>query len=87
MKEQLIVRIEENLKKRLKIVSRREGQSMSEKVIELVEDYVSQNDFPHLVDRVWEKISDDLRGRGFRPENVGEVIEEARRDEGERNKR
>ncbi len=87
MKGQLIVRIEEDLKRRLKILSRREGQSMSEKVIELVEDYVSQNDFPRLVDRVWERIGNDLRGKGYGPENVGEVIKEARRDERERDKR
>lgn len=78
MKGQLIVRIDGNLKKRFQMLSRREGKSMSEKVIGLVEEYVSDNDFPGLVDRVWDRVGSELRTRGYGPKDVGKTIREAR---------
>ncbi len=83
MKEQLIVRIDEDLKKRFKRTSMREGKSMSDKVISLINDYVSQNDFYLLVDRVWEKIGKDLREKGYSQNSMEEVIKEVRESKSE----
>lgn len=78
MSDQLIVRIDEDLKKRFRTLTRREGSTMSEKIVGMVREYVAQYDFPLRVDRVWEKIGSELKQKGSGPEKTADAIREVR---------
>ena len=80
MSNQLIVRIDEDLKKRFRTLTRREGSTMSEKIVGMVREYVAQYDFPGRVDRVWEKIGAELTKKGSGPDKVSDAIREVRGD-------
>lgn len=78
MNTQLIIRIEQRKKDRLLKTARREGKTASEKVRELVDDYVAKNDFATIVDDLWNRISKKAQEKGITEKEIDRVIKEVR---------
>ena len=78
MGTQMVVRIDEETKKKFTRVVRMEGKSASEKIREMVTDYLSENDLPSVIDDLWERIGTKLRKKGITEKDVEKTIREVR---------
>jgi hypothetical protein len=74
----MVVRIDEDTKKRFLRTARMEGKSASEKIREMVEDYLSQNDMATVVDQLWERIGSRLRLEKVTDEDIDKAIRDFR---------
>jgi len=79
MEKQMIVRIDEETKDKFFKIVRMEGKSASKKIREMVESYVSKNDFSAVVDDLWSKISKKIEERGYKKKDIDTAIEEVRK--------
>ena len=73
-----MVRIDKDVKERSTRLVRMEGKSLSEKIREMVDEYVEENDFAAAVDSVWERVSQKIKRKGYAEEDVERVIGEVR---------
>ena len=78
MGTQMVVRIDEETKKKFTRVVRMEGKSASEKIREMVSDYLAENDLPSVIDDLWERIGTKLRKKGVTEKDVEKTIREIR---------
>ena len=78
MDKQLIVRIDKESKEKFSKIVRMEGKSVSEKIREMVDEYIAENDFSAVVDDLWERISKKIQKSGFKEEDIEGVIEKVR---------
>jgi hypothetical protein len=79
MADQLMIRIDADLKKRLDRLSRAEGKTTSGIVRELVRDYVKERDISGYIDGLWDRIGKKLGARGARPSDIGGAIAKTRK--------
>jgi len=75
---QIVVRIDKETKQRFGRLVRMEGKSASEKIRNMVDEYISRNDLPTVVDDLWERIGARLRDRGVTEKDVGRAVRDAR---------
>ncbi|MBI5047539.1 MAG: CopG family transcriptional regulator [Deltaproteobacteria bacterium] len=78
MESQMIVRIDSNIKDKFSKIVRMEGKSSSEKIREMIENYISQKDFAAVVDRVWNNISAEFKKREISEGDIENVIKKVR---------
>ncbi len=78
MTKQMVIRIDEETKKRFQRVSRMEGKTASEKMRELIENYVRKGDLSQVVDDLWERIGTKARKSGVSAKDVDRIIRETR---------
>ena len=79
MTEQLLIRIESELKQKLGKFATMEGKTSSQVVRDLIEDYVKRRDVASYVDSLWERIGESLRSSGATPADVTKAIRDVRR--------
>lgn len=77
--EQMIVRIDAELKGKLYKLARMEGKSSSQKVRELIRDYIQERDIGAYVDDLWQRIGLKLKAKGVEPRILSRTIQEARK--------
>lgn len=80
MSDQILIKIDPDLKKALERLSRAEGKTTSGMVRELIRDYVKQRDIGAYIDRLWDRIGDKLRTRGARAPDVAKAVDKVRED-------
>ena len=78
MTNQMIVRLDPELKARVNHLAKAEGKSVSEVVRELIEGYVRDRDISSYIDKLWERVGDKLAARRIKPQDVQRAIREAR---------
>ena len=78
MSVHMILRIDPDLKEKYRKLAIREGKTMTEKTIEMIEAYIQENDFEAMVDRVWKDLSREMKGKGSLRKDVKRKISEAR---------
>jgi len=77
--DQLLIRIDPELKKRLGQLSRAEGKTTSRMVRELIGDYLKQRDISGYIDGLWERIGKKLRARGAKASDITRTIATSRK--------
>jgi predicted DNA-binding protein len=82
MTDQMIIRIDADLKARLNRLARAEGKATSQMVRELIRDYVKERDIGVYIDGLWERIGTKLTKRGVRPADIGKAIGRTRKGRG-----
>jgi predicted DNA-binding protein len=82
MAAQMIIRIDPEAKNRLNKLARVEGKTTSQKVRELIEDYIKERDISAYIDDLWNRIGGKLRDRGVKPSDIDRAIKETRRKQG-----
>jgi predicted DNA-binding protein len=79
MTTQMIIRINEDTKKRLNRLARLEGKSMSQLVRELIEEHLRQRDIGAYIDDLWERIGNKLASKGVTETSIKKAIKESRK--------
>jgi predicted DNA-binding protein len=79
MAEKIIIRVDRNLKNDFTKLARMEGKTTSDKVRELMADFVAENDFSKIIDNLWSRISEKIEKKGFSKKDIDKAIEEARK--------
>ncbi len=79
MERQMVVRIDEEMKGKFFKIARMEGKTASEKIREMIERYVSENDLSTIVDGLWNRISNKLENSEVKEEDIYRVIKEVRK--------
>ena len=79
MADQLLIRIDPELKERLERLSRAEGKTTSRMVRELIRDYVKERDIAGYIDGLWERIGKKLGARGVKASDVDGAISKVRK--------
>ena len=75
---QLLVKIDEDTKKKVSKLARLEGKTTSTVVRELIEEYIRERDIASYIDGLWDRIGVTMRSKGVRPEDLPRIIKEAR---------
>lgn len=78
MSKQMVIRIDDETKERFQRVSRMEGKTASEKMRELIENYVRKADLSQVVDDLWERIGAKAHKNGVNIKDVDRIIRETR---------
>ncbi len=78
MEKQMIIRIDKETKDKFIKITRIEGKTASEKVRELVNAYIIENDLSSIVDDLWDRISKKIKKKGFKESDIEPAIKEAR---------
>jgi predicted DNA-binding protein len=79
MATQLVIRIDPEVKEKLMKLARVEGKTASDKVREMVTEYVAQSDLSAIVDDLWVRISNKMRKQGVTARDVDRTIAQVRR--------
>ncbi|MGA1865428.1 MAG: ribbon-helix-helix protein, CopG family [bacterium] len=78
MTNQMIVRIDPDLKNKVNNIAKAEGKSVSEVVRELLEEYVKNRDIGSYVDDLWQRIGHKLKSQGIGQQEIKDAIQKAR---------
>ena len=70
MATQLVIRIDPEVKEKLMKLARVEGKTASDKVREMVTEYIAQNDLSAIVDDLWVRISNKISKQGVTARDV-----------------
>jgi predicted DNA-binding protein len=77
--EQLLIRMDPELKRKLGKFAVMEGKTSTQVVRDLIEDYVKRRDMASYVDSLWERIGQGLQKKGAVPSDVVKTIREVRK--------
>jgi negative regulator of replication initiation len=78
MSDQMIVRIDRELKSKVNSLAKAEGKSISDVVRALLVDYVRNRDIAAYVDDLWGRIGGKFASRGIRPADIRKAVKAAR---------
>ena len=78
MTRQMVVRIDDETRERFQRVSRMEGKTASEKMRELIENFVRKADLSQVVDDLWDRIGAKADKQGVTAKDVDRIIRETR---------
>ena len=79
MSDQMLLRIDPELKAKLDRLARAEGKSSSGMVRELIADYVKERDISGYIDGLWDRVGAKLKAKGAGLDKVGQAIKDVRR--------
>ncbi len=79
MANQLIVRIDPELKKKASQLAKTEGKNLSEVIRELLETYVKKRDIGSYINRLWDQIGKKMKAEGYTEKDIEAVIQEVRK--------
>lgn len=79
MADQLLIRIDPDLKENLERLSRAEGKTTSRMVRELIRDYVKERDIASYIGGLWDRIGKKLGAHGVRASDIGRAIAKSRK--------
>ncbi len=79
MTEQLLIRVNPELKRKLARIATMEGKTSTQVVRDLIEDYVKRRDVASYIDSLWERIGQGLRSAGAGTEDVAKAVREVRK--------
>jgi len=78
MTTQMIIRIDDETKSRLKKLAMLEGKTTSEMVRELIEERLKERDIVTYIDSLWNKIGSKLEAKGVTQADIDKAIEDSR---------
>ena len=76
---QLIIRIDDDLKKKVRRFAISEGKTASQVVREMLEQYVSDRDIGGYIDDLWDRIGRKLSEKGFGLDDVSRAVSDVRK--------
>ena len=78
MSNQMIIRIDSEIKEKVSKLARQEGKTTSQVVREMIEEYVRERDISSYVDDLWERIGKKLKTRKRKIDDIEEIIKKVR---------
>lgn len=79
MSTQMIVRIEPETKEKLTRLARLEGKTTSQKIRELVDNYIQDRDISSYIDDLWDRTGRKLKAGGVTSADIGRAIKNSRK--------
>jgi len=79
MAEQLLIRVNPELKRKLARLATMEGKTSTQVVRDLIEDYVKKRDVTSYIDALWERIGQGLKSAGIGAKDVARAIRDTRK--------
>jgi len=79
MTTQMIIRMDSEMKNRLNKLARMEGKTTSQKVRELIEDYIREKDIGGYIDNLWGRIGGKFKAKGISQRDINRAIKESRK--------
>ena len=79
MAEQLLIRVDPELKRKLNKLATLEGKTSTQVVRDLIEDYVKRRDVASYIDSLWNRIGQSLRSAALGPDAVTRAVRDVRR--------
>ena len=79
MSDQMMIRIEADLKAKLARLARAEGKTTSQMVRELVRSYIKERDIAAYIDGLWDRIGAKIAMKGARLADVRKAVAKARK--------
>ena len=80
MANQLIVRIDPELKMKASRLAKRDGKNLSEVIRDLLESYVKKRDIGAYIDQLWNRIGDKIEEKGFTEDDIESIIQDVRKN-------
>ena len=78
MTTQMIVRIDDDLKKHFNKLAQSEGKNSSQVVRELIESYIQEHDIGSYIDVLWDRVGEKLTEKGVSTAKIKKAIRETR---------
>jgi predicted DNA-binding protein len=78
MASQIVVKIDEEKKEKFYRLARMEGKSGSEKMREMVEDYIAKTDISYIIDNLWSRIGLKIKDKEYMEVDIEKMIKDAR---------
>ncbi|MBI4687897.1 MAG: CopG family transcriptional regulator [Nitrospirae bacterium] len=78
MQSQMIIRVDSNTKDKFQKIVRMEGKTGSEKIREMIKDYIACKDFAATVDRIWDKMTTEFKKRGITEGDIEKAVKAVR---------
>ena len=79
MAEQLLIRMDPELKRKLTKLAAMEGKTSTQIVRDLIEDYIKRRAVTSYIDALWERIGQSLKAAGVGAGDVAKAVREARK--------
>jgi len=79
MATQMIIRIEPEKKEKLTRLARLEGKTTSQKIRELVENYIQERDIGAYIDDLWDRTGRKLKAGGVTLSDIDRAIRDSRK--------
>ncbi|MBM3358529.1 MAG: ribbon-helix-helix protein, CopG family [Betaproteobacteria bacterium] len=79
MAEQLLIRMDPELKRKLARLATREGKTATQVVRDLIEEYVKNRDVASYIDALWGRIGQRLKSAGLTAGDVAKAVREVRK--------
>lgn len=79
MSEQMLIRIDPELKEKIRRLARYEGKTTSGMVREILREYVKERDIGTYIDDLWKRIGKKLKSKGKMPNDISKEIKRVRR--------
>ena len=77
--DSILINIDGNLKSRFDRTAKMEGKTRSEKIRELMSEYVSERDIGKWIDDIWNGIGNTLKSAGYKQKDVEQAVKRARK--------
>ena len=80
MANQLIIKIDPELKNKATRLAKTEGKNLSEVIRELLESYVKERDIESYIENLWERIGNKMKAKGYAENEIDSIIQEVRQN-------
>ncbi len=80
MANQLIIKIDLELKNKTTRLAKTEGKNLSEVIIGLLESYVKERDIESYIENLWERIGNKIKTKGYAENGIDSIIQEIRQN-------
>ena len=78
-KDQMIIRIDKNLKEKLNKIARAEGKNSSQVVRELITGYIQDRDIEFYIGDLWNRMGRKFKEKNISTDNIRKAIKESRK--------
>jgi len=75
---QILIRIDEELKRKVQQLARAEQKSVNQKIREIISQYVEEHDIERSLKSLWQEIGQEIKKMGYKPSDVDRIIREVR---------
>jgi len=74
----LLIRVDEEIKRKVQQLARAEQKSVTQKIREILYQYVEDHDIEKSLKSLWKEIGEEMKKAGYKPSDVDRIVREAR---------
>ncbi len=78
MTTQMLIKLEYSTKEKLNLLAKREGESVSSVIRQLIDEYIKRRDISVYIDELWNKIGRTLKTKDVNPQDIDKAIKAVR---------